>query len=869
MTSYSFWSRGTPRSWKKSRSKMSSRTKNLRRPISGTGLLLVVVLFFGFGLAVKAQQNPSKAEIDKRVEALLGQLTLEEKITLIGGINDFYTRPISRIGIPSFRISGGPTGVHDYRPTTAYPAGLLLAASWDTDLARRVGISMGKDARPRGVHFVLAPGMNIYRSPLNGRNFEYFGEDPFLSSRMAVSVIEGIQSQGVIATAKHFIANNSEYGRTDHSSDIDERTMREIYLPAFEASVREAQAGALMDAYNLVNGVYMTQNNLLNVQIAKKEWGFDGIIMSDWGATHDGIAAANNGLDLEMPNAALMNAATLLPPMKTGAVTEAAIDEKIRRLLRKTIEFGFFDREQTDANIPLYSEDGRRLILEEARDGMVLLQNENHVLPLDREKIKTIAVLGPNAYPAVIGGGGSSLTKPFNAVSFLEGIGDVAGQSVRVLYLAESTPLNDIVSHTQFVSTPGGPAGLKGEYFDNEEFKGEPALSRVDQSIDFHWGEGRYRDGGPAEHFAVRWTGYFVPQTEDDYRFYTSADDGVRLYINDEMVIDDWRRHGETLNTYMKHLEAGKSYKVRLEYFENVGTATARFGISAVSIALGEETKKLAAKADAVILCMGFDPNSEGEGGDRTFRPGGQDIFIQQVASVNKNVVVVLNAGGNVDMSKWLDQVPAVLHAWYPGQEGGTALGQILFGDFSPSGKLPATFERPWGEKPTFNSYYPQKGDKRVEYSEGIFMGYRGYEKAGTKPLFTFGYGLSYTTFTYSDLKIAPAAKGSAALLAVSFNVKNTGSRQGAEIAEVYVGDSHAPLPRPAKELKGFAKVSLRPGESKQITVLLDRRAFSYYDAAKHDWAIAPGEFGILVGSSSADIRLQGKNVLGPESENR
>jgi beta-glucosidase len=848
---------------------MSSRTKNIRRRTSAR-LLLAVLLFFGFGLTVKAQQNPSHTEIDKRVEALLGKLTLEEKITLIGGIDDFYTRPIPRLGIPSFRMSDGPMGVHDYGPTTAYPAGILLAASWDPDLARRVGVSMGKDARARGVHFILAPGMNIYRSPFNGRNFEYFGEDPFLASRMAVGVIEGIQSQGVIATAKHFIANNSEYGRMDHSSDMDERTMREIYLPAFEASVREAKAGALMDAYNLVNGVYMTQNNLLNVQIAKKEWGFDGIIMSDWGATHDGIAAANNGLDLEMPNAAFMNAATLLPAIKSGTVTEATIDDKVRRLLRKTIEFGFFDREQTDTNIPLYSQEGRQLVLEEARDGMVLLKNENHLLPLDREKIKTIAVLGPNAYPAVIGGGGSSLTKPFNAVSFLEGISDMAGQRVRVLYLAESTPLDDIVNQTQFVVTPGGSAGLKGEYFDNEEFKGEPALARTDQRIDFHWGEGSYRDGGPPDHFAVRWTGYFVPQTEDDYRFYTSADDGVRLYINDEMVINDWRRHGETLNTYMKHLEAGKAYKVRLEYFENVGTATARFGISPVSIAFGEETKKLAAKADAVILCVGFDPNSEGEGSDRTFRlPGGQDIFVQQIASVNKNVIVVLNAGGNVDMSKWLDQVPAVLHAWYPGQEGGTALAQILLGDFSPSGKLPATFERRWEDNLTFHSYYPQKGDKRVEYTEGIFMGYRGYEKAGTKPLFPFGYGLSYTTFTYSDLKIAPAAKGSAALLAVSFNVKNTGSRQGAEIAEVYVGDSHAPLPRPAKELKGFAKVSLRPGESKQITVLLDRRAFSYYDAGKHDWAIAPGEFGILVGSSSADIRLQGKNVLGPESENR
>src|SRR3984893_4470415 len=636
------------RLWMKSARNEMNFVKWHQRGIANLAAIVLAAGLFA-ATAVAQTAKPRQAEIDKRVEALIGKMTLDEKITLLGGMDDFFTRPIGRLGSPSLKMSDGPLGVHDYGPTTAYPAGIALAASWDEDLAKRVGISMGQDARARGVHFILAPGMNIYRSPLNGRNFEYFGEDPFLASRMAVGLIEGIQSQGVIATAKHFIANNSEYGRMDHSSDMDERTMREIYLPAFEASVREAKAGALMDAYNRVNGVYMTHNNLLNVQIAKKEWGFDGIIMSDWGATHDGIAAANNGLDLEMPNAAFMNAATLLPAIKSGAVTEATIDDKVRRLLRKTIEFGFFDLEQNEHNIPLYSQDGRQLALEEARDGMVLLKNENHLLPLDREKIKTIAVLGPNANPAVIGGGGSSLTKPFNAVIFLEGISDMAGQRVRVLYLAESTPLDDIVNQTQFVATPGGTAGLKGEDFDNEELKGQPALARIGPRIDFHWGEGSYRDGGPADHFAVRWTGYFVSQTEDDYRFYTSADDGVRLYINDEMVIDDWRRHGETLNTYLKHLEAGKAYKVRLEYFEKVGAATARFGISAVSVALGEETKKLAAKADAVILCMGFDPNSEGEGGDRTFRPGGQDIFIQQVASVNKNVVVVLNAGGNVD----------------------------------------------------------------------------------------------------------------------------------------------------------------------------------------------------------------------------
>lgn len=830
---------------------------------------LLLLLFLGVvSPAIAQQRNSSPAEIEKRVDALLGKMTLEEKISLLGGVNDFYTKAIPRLGIPSFRMSDGPLGVHDYGPTTAYPADILLAASWDPDLARRVGASMGRDARARGVHFILAPGMNIYRSPLNGRNFEYFGEDPFLASRMAVGVIEGIQSQGVIATAKHFIANNSEYGRMNHSSDLDERTMHEIYLPAFEASVKEAKVGALMDAYNQVNGSFMTQNALLNTQIAKKEWGFDGIIMSDWGATHDGVAAANNGLDLEMPNGLFMNAATLLPALKSGRVSEATIDDKVRRILRKTLEFGFFDRDQTDPSIPLYSQDARALALEEAREGTVLLKNENHLLPLDRKKIKTVAVLGPSAYPAVIGGGGSSLTQPFNSVSFLEGISNIAGPETHVLYLADEIPLDSVVSHTKFFTAPGGAPGLKGEYFDNEDFSGQPTLVRTDEHIDFHWGAGSYRDGGPEDHFAARWTGYFVPAVEDDYRFYTSSDDGVRLFINDHLVIDDWRRQGETLNTYLQHLEAGKPYKIRLEYFEAVGTATVRFGVASTSMVLNEETRKLAATADAVVLCMGFDSNSESEGADRTYSlPGGQDNYIRQITSLNKNVVVVLTAGGNVDMSKWIDRVPAILHAWYPGQEGGTALAQLLFGDFSPSGKLPATFERRWEDNPTFHSYYPQRGDKHVEYTEGIFVGYRGYEKARTKPLFPFGFGLSYTTFAYSGLKVPSAPQGSGALTAVTFRVKNTGSREASEVAQVYVGDSHAKVPRPAKELKGFAKVSLRPGEQKEVTILLDRRAFSYYDVAKHAWHAEPGEFAILVGSSSADIQLQGRFSLAPGQE--
>ncbi|HET6931021.1 MAG TPA: glycoside hydrolase family 3 C-terminal domain-containing protein [Candidatus Acidoferrum sp.] len=812
---------------------------------------------------VTAQNAQPRADIDKRVEALLGKLTLDEKILLLGGINDFFTRPIPRVGIPSLKMSDGPMGVHDYGPTTAYPAGIALAASWDEDLAKRVGVSMGMDARARGVHIILAPGMNIYRSPLNGRNFEYFGEDPFLASRMAVGVIEGIQSQGVMATAKHFIANNSEYGRMDHSSDLDERTMREIYLPAFEASVKEAKVGALMDAYNLVNGMHMTQNRLLNETIARKEWGFRGIMMSDWEATHDGIGAANNGLDLEMPSAVYMNSSTLLPALQRGDVKLATIDEKVRRILRTAIEFGFFDRPQLDSSIPLFNQTGREIALEEARNGMALLKNERHTLPLDRKKLHTIAVLGPNAFPSVGGGGGSSLTTPYNSVSLLEGISNAAGSDVRVLSLFETPSIDAIVEKTEFVTAPGGKPGLRGEYFASPDFKGDPALTRTDERIDFRWGAGSFMDGGPVDHFAARWTGYFVPKTEDDYRFYTSADDGVRLFIDDQLAIDDWKPHAETLNTYVRHLQAGKVYKLRLEYFEDIGTATMRFGIGSASLAFGEDAKKMVTEADAVVLCMGFGPTTESEGFDRTFRlPKGQAEFIEQAAAINKNVVVVLNAGGNVDMSRWLDKVPALLQAWYPGQEGGRALAQILFGDYSPSGKLPATFERKWEENPTFHSYYPQKGDKHVEYTEGIFVGYRGYDKNKVTPQFPFGFGLSYTTFNYSDLKVVPSRKDNGATAEVSFQVENTGDREGAEIAQVYVGDPQNGLPRPLKELKGFAKIGLKPGEKKLVSVKLDRRAFSYYDTNKHAWYAPAGEYGVLVGSSSADIRLKGSYIL-------
>jgi beta-glucosidase len=810
-----------------------------------------------------AQSAPQKSDVESHVNSILEKMTVEEKIEMLGGVNDFYTRPIPRLGVPALKMSDGPMGVHDYGLTTAYPAGIALAASWDVDLAHRFGAAMGEDARARGVHFILAPGMNIYRAPMNGRNFEYFGEDAFLASRMAVNEIKGMQEQRVIATAKHFAGNNSEFARMTLSSDIDERTLREIYLPAFEASVKEAKVGAVMDAYNLVNGVFMTANDHLNNEILKKEWGFDGIVVSDWGATHDGIAAANGGLDLEMPSPLFMNRETLLPALKDGRISIETIDDKVRRILRKAIEFGFFDRQQTDTGIPFYSQEGRQVALEEARGGMVLLKNAGNLLPLDETQLKTIAVIGPDAYPAVISGGGSAETKPFNAVSYLEGISNRLGTRVRVLYDVDVPVLDPVFENSEFVTAPGGENGLKGEYFDNEDLKGSPVLVRTDRHVHFDWGEGSFAPGQPVDHFAIRWTGYFIPKKSGDYQFFTSADDGVRLYIDDERAIDDWLPHSQTLDTCSKHLEGGKAYKIRLEYFDSVSTAIVGFGVTRADSYVGNKTKELAAKADAVIVCVGFDDKTEGEGFDRRFQlPGGQDELVRQISAVNKNTIVVITAGGNVDMTQWIDKVPAVLDAWYPGQEGGTALAQILFGDYSPSGKLPVSFESRWEDNPVFHSYYPAKGESRVQYSEGVFVGYRHYDRSETKPLFPFGFGLSYTTFAYSNLSVAPASGSLDQSVIVSFEVKNTGRREGAEVAELYVGDAHASIPRPVKELKGFAKANLKPGQSKRVSINLDRRAFSFYDVGKKDWNAEPGAFDILIGGSSDKIQLRGTFTL-------
>ena len=461
-------------------------------------------------------------------------------------------------------------------------------------------------------------------------------------------------------------------------------------------------------------------------------------------------------------------------------------------------------------------------------------------------------------------GGGSGEVRPFSAVSFLEGIANDLGSGAKVYYAAGLPTLNEMAGRTHFTTeASGGQAGLKAEFFSNADLSGTPEIERIDQKASYDPGA---TDGMSANDLSIRWTGYFEPSTPGDYLAFVQGpgeNGGYRLYVDKKLVIDDWKQAYAFLSQVKIPLQSGP-HQIELDYFVRRGWGKTRgnFGIVRSEDLVSPQAKAVASHADAVVLAVGFDPSLEGESADRMFAlPPGQDELIQQIAAINKNTVVVVTSGGGVDMTAWVDRVPALFQAWYPGQEGGTALAQLIFGEASPSGKLPVTFERRWEDNPAHDTYHPKGGDRKVIYSEGVFIGYRGYEKSGVKPLFPFGYGLSYTTFAYKNLAVSPAsASGDVEL---HFEVTNTGKRAGAEIAQVYVGDRHSSVPRPMKELKGFTKVNLEAGETRQATVTLDRRAFSYYDVKKHDWTVEAGDFDVYVARSSAQIELTGKVRLG------
>ena len=811
-------------------------------------------------VCLAAMAAAAGAQTNDRVEAMLAKLSLEQKIDLIGGVDDMFTREMPAINLPRFKMSDGPMGVRTWGPTSGYAAGVGLAASWDTELAKRVGTSLGRDARSRGVSFLLGPGVNIYRVPMNGRNFEYFGEDPWLAGRIAAAYIQGVQSQGVIATVKHYAANNSELDRNHLNSVLDERTLREIYLPVFEAAVKEGHVGAVMNSYNLLNGQHATESRFLNIQVLKQEWGFRGILMSDWGATHDGVRAANGGLDLEMPRAEFMNRETLIPALRFGKVSQATIDDKVRRILRTLAEFGILDREQTDTSIPRYSQEARAVALESAEKNVVLLKNEGSLLPLDKSRIRSIAVIGPDAWPAQVSGGGSAEVTAFAPVSILGGLSDALGTSGKVTWNPGVKDLGDIFGSPAGFSTDehGATPGLKEELFASGKLEGAPTKTSTVTTVN-NWPVNQWGPVQP-DRIAMRWSGYYIPRKSGKQSFLVDAagSDSYKLYVDGKLAIDQPQRDGQSPGEYDLEAQAGKPVAVRLDYLAFSNRPMVCFTALLAADLLDPDVAKIAAAADVAVVSVGFQPSTESEGHDRTWRlPTGQDELIQLVTAANPKTIVVQPAGGGVDTNPWLDRTPVFLHTWYGGQEAGRAVARVLFGEVNPSGKLPITFERHIEDNPAYKHYYEEPGTLNVKYEEGIFVGYRHYAPDKTQPLFPFGFGLSYTTFAFSNLKVTSGAAKAEAT--VTFDVKNTGSRAGAEVAQVYVSEPGAKVRRPFEELKGFARVQLAAGETRQVSIPLDRRSFAYWDTGKHDWTVDAGSFVIRVGDSSVNLPLEGR----------
>lgn len=648
-----------------------------------------------------------------RASALVARMTLEEKCDYIGGSKDgFYIRPVERLGIPLIRMADGPQGVRNNTRSTLFACGVAAAASWNEDVAYEMGVALGQDSRARGVHILLGPGVNICRSPLCGRNFEYMGEDPCLASATAVGYIKGVQSQGVMATVKHFALNNQEFNRHHVSSDADERTINEIYFPAFKAAV-DAGVASVMSSYNLVNNVHSAENRWLLTETLREKWGFEGFVMSDWTSTYSTLGCVRSGLDLEMPEGFCMNYAAIKPLVETGVIREKDIDRKVENILASLIAYGFLDRPQLDTTIKEDNPYSRDVAYRLSCESAVLLKNDS-VLPL--KKGSNVVLMGPGA-DIIPCGGGSGSVDPLYSISLYEG------------------------------------------------------MSRL------------------GEDFPVT------------------------------IVGEDYRKAVRTLK-----------------------------------------------EADAVVVSVGFDRQTEKEDHDRTFAlPQGQDELIDFAAEHNDNVIVVIYSGGAVDMRRWHDKVEAVLMGWYPGQEGGLAIARMLAGEISPSGRLPISIEARPEDNPAYDNYYVEEpmtkrghSTLNVTYGEGIFVGYRGYEKNDVSPLYPFGYGLTYTSFEYSDLMVSEKGDG----VDVTLTVTNTGNFDAAEVVQIYVGEDNPCVARPAKELKGYDKVFIPKGESAVVNVRLPESAFAFYDVDIHDWRINPGTFTIMVGASSQDIKLKEHIIL-------
>lgn len=843
---------------------------------------------------------------DERVELVFAQLTLEEKVDLatgeLCGLYGFFNAPIPRLRIPALTMADGPSGVRiadlgvNGGLSTTLPMPLALAATWDRSHAVQYGDVLGEEAFLTGHNVVLGPAIDIVRAARGGRGFETFGEDPFLESEIAVPYTEAIQAHPVLANAKHASVYNQETGRLDVNGIdviVDERAIREIYMPPFEAVIQRANIGTAMCSFNKINGVYECEDESFLTGILKNEFGLEGFVMSDYGATQSTVASALAGLDQEQPGGTFFDQ-LLLDAVVAGEVPMDVLDDQARRVLRPMFQFGLFDNPVQIGALP-EAEHGA-IAREIATDGIVLLKNTDSALPLSTAGLTSIAVIGADADTVNAQGGGSSQADPTYEVSPLQGILNVVGAGVTVNHVEGTDPLTaanlipggeTAVPSSVLTPTGGAPGsqGLQASYWLTTDFSGAPAVERIDRQVSvvmgfMNFGLTAFKVPGLPSDFTVapfsaRWTGTLTAPATGEYTLTLSTRGRGALYLDGAAIIEDTQSHDIAASSATVQLTAGQAYEIRIDYVadhESLGSEGGTIGGAALlswTTPAGTVDPAITAAAEAaqaadVAIVFARDFSTEGYDRPSLTLPNAQDLLIEKVVEANPRTIVVLQTSGPVQMP-WLEPVPAVMEAWYGGLEQGNAIASVLFGTVNPSGKLPVSFPQSealaLGRDP---ADFPGVGNT-VTYSEGIYVGYRWFDHFNVEPLFPFGHGLSYTTFGYEGLQVAGGSSvgGVQEPVTVTFTVTNTGAVAGAEVAQVYVGPLPGAVETPPKQLAGFEKVELAPGASQEVTIEIDPRSLSYWDTATHAWVTPAGTVPIYVGSSSRDVRLQGSTGIG------
>jgi beta-glucosidase len=806
--------------------------------------------------------NGAGCEIEAEIERLLSELTLDEKISLVHAKGKFSVASVERLGIHETWLSDGPHGVREeisrdsWMPagwsddySTYLPPLTTVAASWNRDIAKLHGDVLGSEARHRGKDFILGPGVNLARLPLNGRNFEYMGEDPVLAGKLAVAEIAGIQANNVAATIKHYALNTQELNRRAVDAQPDERTLREIYLPAFEIAVKEGGVFSVMGAYNQFRGTNTNQSRHLVTNILKGEWGFQGILMTDWNVDINTFDAAMNGLDLEMGTdkedyQQYFFARPLLEMVKSGKVPEAVLDDKVRRMLRVQLTMGKMNKNRLSGqrNTMAHRQAARTI----AREGIVLLKNES-VLPFDRSSLKKVLVLGPNADRKHAAGGGSSGVKTLYEITPLDGIKSALGEGVQVTYMRTRTASDHPPIDSIFVETrhwTGTPAWHIRYFADPNRTEFLSSDTTPDSSF--------LVTDGKSKHVTL--SADIRPLVSGEHVFKLSALGKVTLRVDGQTLFSTTSTQARISRHSIK-LQQNQRYSVEIDYDGSQGLLLG-WDLPGKVFFSEKEVLEAAKNADAVIYVGGLSHGDDREAIDRTSLklPEEQDSMLAAVVGIKPDTVVVMVAGSALAMP-WLEDVRALLWAWYGGMEGGNALADVIFGDVNPSGKLPITLPKKLNDTPAIalNDY----NEAENLFPEGVFMGYRWFEEKAIEPSFPFGFGLSYTTFKYSDLRLSTKRLKSGQGLQVSVNITNTGTRAGGEVVQLYVHDDEASVPRPIKELKEFSKVFLKPGQTQKVVFSLNERDLSFWDTANNRWYAEAGDFDILVAAASNDIRLK------------